>query len=45
MQCDGKQVSIAPNTCSSDVLSATYDSKGIPANYKLLKTGDLLKLS
>jgi branched-chain amino acid transport system substrate-binding protein len=44
LQCNGKQVTIAPNTCSSEVLSATYDANGLPTNYSVLQTSDLTKL-
>jgi branched-chain amino acid transport system substrate-binding protein len=43
-QCDGKQVSLAPPICSTQMLEATYTAKVIPVNFKLIDTSDLLKL-
>ncbi len=43
-KCDGKQISIAPNICSTKVLEATLDGDGNPKSYKLFETADLLKV-
>jgi branched-chain amino acid transport system substrate-binding protein len=43
-QCNGKQVAIAPRICSTQVLSADFNDKGQPTNYKTFDTSDLMKL-
>jgi branched-chain amino acid transport system substrate-binding protein len=43
-QCNGKQVTIAPRICSTSVLSADFDANGVPGNYQIFDTSDLVKL-
>jgi branched-chain amino acid transport system substrate-binding protein len=45
-KCDGKQVSIAPNICSTEVLTGTLDANGAvdSQGYSVLNVGDLLKI-
>ncbi len=43
-QCDGKQVSLAPPICTTQVLKAKYTAKAIPVGFKVFDTSSLLKL-
>ncbi len=43
-QCDGKQVSLAPPICSTQVLKAKYTAKAVPVGFKVFDTSDLVKL-
>jgi branched-chain amino acid transport system substrate-binding protein len=42
-QCNGEQVALAPNVCSTDVLSTTLDASGNPTTYDILPGADLLE--
>jgi branched-chain amino acid transport system substrate-binding protein len=42
-QCDGEQVALAPNVCSTDVLSTTLDASGNATTYDILPGADLLE--
>jgi branched-chain amino acid transport system substrate-binding protein len=42
-QCDGQQVALAPNVCSTDVLTTTLDADGAPTTYDILPGADLLE--
>ena len=43
-QCNGKQVSLAPPICTTQVLKAKYTAKAIPVGFKVFDTSSLLKL-
>jgi branched-chain amino acid transport system substrate-binding protein len=43
-QCDGKQVSLAPPICSTQVLRAKFTAKAIPVGFKLFDTSNLVKV-
>ena len=43
-QCDGKQVTLAPNICSTDVLRTELDAEGQPGEYTVLKGASLLDI-
>ena len=43
-QCDGEQVEIAPNLCSTDALVTTLDADGKPTEYEVLNGAELLTL-
>ncbi len=43
-QCDGQQVDIAPNICSTDALTTTLDAEGRPTTYEVLDGSALLAL-
>lgn len=43
-QCDGQQVSIAPNFCSTDALWTTLDAEGNPTGYEVLDGAEILSL-
>jgi branched-chain amino acid transport system substrate-binding protein len=43
-QCNGKQVSLAPPICTTQVLKAKFTAKAIPVGFKVFDTSDLVKL-
>ena len=43
-QCNGKQVTLAPPICSTQVLKAKYTAKAIPVGFKVFDTSSLTKL-
>jgi len=43
-KCDGKQIAVVPNVCSTQLLEATLDADGKAGSYKLYETADLTKL-
>ena len=43
-QCNGKQVSLAPPICTTQVLKAKFTAKAIPVGFKVFDTSSLLKL-
>ena len=43
-QCDRKQVSIAPNICSLDVLQTTLDADGKAGEFTVLSGAEVLDL-
>ena len=42
-QCNGKQVSLAPPICSTQVLKAKYTAKAIPVGFKVFDTSSPLE--
>jgi hypothetical protein len=43
-QCDGKQVSLAPPICSTQVLRAKFTAKAVPVGFKVFDTSNLVKV-
>jgi hypothetical protein len=43
-ECNGKQVTLAPPICSTQVLKAKYTAKAVPVGFKVFDTSALTKL-
>jgi branched-chain amino acid transport system substrate-binding protein len=43
-QCNGKQVSLAPPICSTQVLRAKFTAKAVPVGFKVFDTSNLVKV-